>query len=170
MVTEWSMRKRAGERLHSLIRGIKITRMFAVLTSLRKEQAMSDTPSLDELIKAAEEREAARKKAQHGDDPAWREQVVIQLRERVAAVLAQEVRDVLQFTYEWDQAQRRPHAVFRVEHPTQGSITCDLIELEVPGAWRVWTPNPYHRALTFTTAEFNDGLLLAIGSFQRLEF
>lgn len=131
---------------------------------------MPDDPRLADLITAAEEREAARKQAQSSDDPPQQKQAMIKFREHVAAVLAQEVRDALQLTYEWNQAQRRPRAVFQVEHPTQGSIACDLIALDSPDAWRVWTPNPYHPAQKFTSAELNDGLLLAIGSFKRLEF
>jgi hypothetical protein len=85
------------------------------------------------LIKAAEEREADRKKERSTKGAAQQKQALIQFREHITAVLSQEVRDALQLTYEWNQAQRRPHAVFHLEHPTQGSIACDIMELDQPG-------------------------------------
>lgn len=136
----------------------------------RRTHHMADTQALRPCVETAfrRETEQQRQQEEYRHTSAYREEKMGAFRLRLEAALSQVVLQALDLVYEWDEWLQKPRAFFQLES-IKGNADCTIHFGEAHRIWAVFIPNLYRPTRMFESQELEQGLLVAIGEFWKVQ-
>ena len=131
---------------------------------------MADTDALRPLVETALHHSAQQhdRMEEHQRTPASHQQWLTSFHTRLEAALSAPVRQALDLRDEWDDFEQQPRSVFQLAH-LKGTAEFALYFYGTYGLWVVQIPHPHRSPHLFDSQALEQGLLVAIGRFWKVE-